>query len=123
LLGASENIYVNGYQANVVAMNYQQYVDLVTNTHITSLLERGTIVKTARLPAVAGFPLTLDENITDDYAYILDKSAPAIILGEGPEMAVQYGDDSPKFFKGYAVAKFLEPSFVVANAARNIACS
>lgn len=122
LLGASENIYVNGYHANRVAMNYQQYADLITNTHITSLLERGTIIKTARLPAIAGFPLLLDENISDNKCYILDTKAPAIILGEGPEMAVQYGKDSPKFFEGYAIAKFIEPSFVIANAARNIDC-
>ena len=123
ILSASENIYVNGYNANQLVMNYQQYVDLITNTHITSLLERGTIVKTARLPAIAGFPLLLDENVSDDACYILDTGAPAIILGEGPEMAVSYGGDSPKFFSGYAVAKFLEPSHVITNASRNIACS
>lgn len=44
LLQAENTIYGYGYEANKVAMNHTQYVDAVTNTHITSLLERGTIV-------------------------------------------------------------------------------
>ena len=123
LLKASDSIFGYGYEANRVAMNHTQYVHLVTNTHITSLLERGTIVKTAILPAVAGFPLTIDNSITNDKVIVLDKNAPSTILGEGPEMVVQYGEDSPKFFKGYAVAKFLQPKVVVANATCLIDCA
>jgi len=121
-LKASDSIFGYGYNANRMAMNHTQYTHLVTNTHITSLLERGTIVKTAILPAVAGFPLLVDNQITDDKVIVLDKDAPSTILGEGPEMAVTYGGDSPKFFEGWAVAKFLQPKVVVANATCLIDC-
>ena len=122
LLKAEDAIYAVGYDANRVAMNHTQYTHLVTNTHITSLLERGTIVKTGILPVVAGYPLTVDNSITADKVIMLDKTAPGVMLGEGPEMAVIYGGDDPRFFKGYAVAKFLEPKVTVATATQLIDC-
>lgn len=112
-----------GYEGTMLAMNRQQYARLVTNTHITSLLERGTIVKTGVLPAVDGLRIVIDSEITDAYVYLVDTTGPAMYLGEGPEMAVEYGSDSPKFMKGWAIAKFLEPMFVNANAARLIQCT
>jgi hypothetical protein len=123
ILTACEPIFAAGYEASRIAFNFTQYQDLITNTHITSLLERGSIVKTSRLPAVAGLQITIDQNISNNYVYVIDPSAPAVILGEGPEMAVRYGSDSPKFFKGYAIAKFLEPEVVIANGLRVIACT
>lgn len=123
LLSAADTIYGNGYEANMVAMDHTQYIHCVTNTHITSLLERGTVVKTGILPTIAGFALTVDNGITADHVLMVDKSAPAVILGEGPEMMVKYGDDDPRFFEGYAVAKFIQPKIVVSGAAVDIPCT
>lgn len=67
--------------------------------------------------------MTVDNGITNDHVLMVDKSAPAVILGEGPEMALEYGKDDPRFFSGYAVAKFLQPKVVVATAAVDIACT
>jgi hypothetical protein len=120
LLGSAQYIFDAGYEAKMVAMHFLGYADLVTNTHISSLLERGTIVKTSKLPAIAGFQIIIDQNITNTKAYLVDPSAPAMILGEGPTMAVRYGDDSPKFYKGYAIAQFLQPKVVVTNGSRVI---
>jgi hypothetical protein len=75
------------------------------------------------MPVVNGLNILLDAQITDAYVYCIDTDGPAIYLGEGPEMAVEYGSDSPKFMKGWAVAKFLEPMFINANAARLIQCT
>jgi len=116
ILGAEDVIFGYGYEPNKLAMNHTQYTYLVTNTHITSLLERGTIVQTGILPAVAGYSLSIDNGISASTVYLVAKGAPAIILGEGPEVAVQYGEDDPRFFTGYAVAKFLEPKVVVPTA-------
>jgi hypothetical protein len=121
ILTAEDTIFGYGYSPNKLAMDHTQYVHLVTNTHITSLLERGTIVKTGILPAVAGYPLMIDNEITADHVYLVAKGAPAIMLGEGPEVAVQYGNDDPRFFTGYAVAKFLEPKVTVATGVVDIA--
>ena len=123
LLRAEDAIFAVGYDANRVAMNHTQYIGAVTNTHITSLLERGTIVKTGVLPALAGYPLLVDNSITADMVIMLDKGAPAVILGEGPEVAVTYGSDDPRFFRGYAVGKFLEPKVTVATAVELISCT
>jgi hypothetical protein len=123
ILTAEDTIFGYGYDPNKLAMNHTQYIHLVTNTHITSLLERGTIVKTGILPAVAGYPLLIDNGITADHVYLVAKGAPASILGEGPEVAVKYGDDDPRFFTGYAVAKFLEPKVTVATGVVDIACT
>ena len=123
LLRAEDAIFGVGYDANRVAMNHTQYIGAVTNTHITSLLERGTIVKTGILPALAGYPLIVDNSITADCVIMLDKGAPSVILGEGPEVAVTYGNDDPRFFRGYAVGKFLEPKVTVATAAQLISCT
>ena len=123
IMNGCEPIHVAGFEAKIIAFNWQQYADLVSNTHITTLLERGTIVKTGKLPAIVGLQIITDESITDDKAYLVDPDAPALILGEGPEMAVQYGKDSPKFFQGYAIAKFIEPQVAVANGLRVLSCS
>jgi len=123
LLSAQDTIYGNGYDADKVAMNHTQYIHLLTNTHITSLLERGSVVKTGTLPAIAGYSLTIDNGITADHVLMVDSTAPAVILGEGPEMAIKYGDDDPRFLEGYAVAKFLQPKVVVAGAAIDIPCT
>jgi hypothetical protein len=123
ILTAAKPIHEAGYEATKVAFNFQQYADLVTNTHITSLLERGTVVRTGQLPAICGMQIITDSSITDDKVYVVDPSAPAVILGEGPEMAVRYGQDSPKFYKGYAIAKFIEPELVIASGIRVIAAS
>jgi hypothetical protein len=123
ILNACEPIHVAGYMAKVIAFNWQQYADLVANTHISSLLERGTIVKSGKLPAIVGLQIITDENITDNYAYVCDPDAPWVILGEGPELAVKYGQDSPKFFEGYAIAKFIEPEITIAGGGRVLNCS
>ena len=123
IMNGCEPIHTAGFEAKIVAFNYQQYVDLICNTHISSLLERGTIVKTGKLPAIGGLQIITDENITDNYVYVVDPDAPAIVLGEGPEMAVSYGKDSPKFFQGYAIAKFIEPNVAVANGLRVLNCA
>jgi len=123
IMDGCEPLHVAGYEAKIIAMNWQQYADLVSNTHVTSLLERGTIIKTGKLPAIVGLQIMTDENISDDKVYLVDPDAPAIVLGEGPEMAIQYGKDSPKFFQGYAIAKFLEPKVAVANGMRVLSCT
>jgi len=118
ILAGAQPLFDAGYQATDVAFHFTVYSALVTNTHISSLLERGTVVRTAQLPAVAGLQITVDENITNTMAYVIDPSAPAVILGEGPTLAVKYGDESPKFFSGYAIAQFLQPKVAVANGLR-----
>lgn len=123
IMNGVEPIHVAGFEAKIIAFNFQQYADLIANTHVTSLLERGTILKTGKLPAIVGLQIITDENITDDHVYLVDPDAPAIILGEGPEMAVSYGQDSPKFYQGYAIAKFIEPQVAVANGLRVLTCS
>ena len=120
---AQEALDALGYEGKKIAMNRTQYGRLITNTHITSLLERGTVVKTGQMPVVNGLAISLDAQITDNLVYLIDPEGTPIYLGEGPEMAVQYASDSPKFMTGWAFAKFLEPMFVNANAARKIDCS
>jgi hypothetical protein len=118
LLSAEQSIFDAGYDATIAAMHFRTYTDLITNTHITSLLERGGVIKTAVLPAIAGLQLLVDENITNTVCYLIDPSAPSVILGEGPTLAVRYGDDNPKFYKGYAIAQFLQPKVAVTNGFR-----
>lgn len=123
LLKCENQIYSNGYEPTHVAMNHAQYVGVATNTHITSLLERGSIVKTGVLPTIAGYNLIVDNGITSEKVIMTDKSAPGVMLGEGPEAAMKYGDDDPRFLEGYAVAKFIEPKVVVAEATYLISAS
>jgi len=120
MLVACQPIFDAGYQASMAAMHFRTYSELITNTHITSLLERGGVIKTAVLPALAGLQLLIDENITNTVAYIIDPSAPSVILGEGPTLAVRYGNDNPRFYKGYAIAQFLQPKVAVTNGCRVI---
>lgn len=118
IMAGADPIFDAGYEAKYLAMKHTQYVSLITNDLLAGFLERGTWVVDGKLPTVCGLKIIIDQNVTANKAYVIDPAAPAIILGEGPELAIEYGQDDPRFFKGYALAKFIEPSFVNTSACR-----
>lgn len=107
------------YNPDYIVMDPVTYGDLISNSNITDVLERGTVAETGRLPAIFGLKIMVDVAVTDDTAIIIDSKAPAIMMGTGPTMVEKYTGQAA-FFDGYAMGKFLEPKLVLADAIREL---
>ena len=100
-----------GWEADYMAVHPLVYADLVSNAEVKKYMELGTVVATGQLPKFCGLPILRDPGLTNTKAYVIAKNAPAIILGDGPEMVEEY-NGGPAFYDGYAIAKFLEPKMI-----------
>lgn len=108
-----------GFVPDVIAMHPLVYGDLVSNDNIVNSLERSTISVTGELEKIAGLKIVVDRALPSTSAFVLDTKAPALILGDGPEVTEDYGGRGA-FLEGFAVAKFLEPKLVLSSAIREI---
>lgn len=107
------------YEPDYILMDPVTYGDLISNSNITDVLERGTVAETGRLPAIFGLKIVVDVQVADDTALIIDSKAPACMLGVGPTMVEKYSGQAA-FFDGYAIGKFIEPKLVLADAIREL---
>lgn len=104
-----------GYSPDVIAMHPLVYGDLVANDKIVNSLERGSVTVTGQLERIAGLKIVVDRALPSTSAFVIDTKAPALILGDGPEVTEDYAGRG-SFLKGFAVAKFLEPKLILSSA-------
>lgn len=105
-----------GYDPGYLVLNPLGWADLVSNDYVRKQMERSMMVK-GEVPTYCGLKVFVDVDVTPNTsAYIIDKEAPAIALGDGPSMTEEYKGNA-RFFTGYAIAKFAEPKVIRSNAA------
>lgn len=104
-----------GYEATHLAMHPLVYADLVSNEEVKKYLALGSVVTSGTLPEFVGLKVIRDSALTSTKAIVMAQAAPAVLLGDGPEMVEEYSG-GPAFYNGYAIAKFIEPKMVQSDA-------
>jgi len=110
-----------GYEPDKIAMHPLVWADFIGNTHVQKSVQAG-MVKVGESIALPMFPtmaLVVDAALTNTVCYVVDSSAPSIVLGEGPTEAEQYRH-APAGFTGYMVRQWLQPKLVLADACREL---
>lgn len=108
-----------GFTADYIVMHPLVYADLVSNQNVRDALERGTVIRTGELATIAGLKILRDKSLDTTSAYVLDSNAPALVLGEGPEVSEEYTGKG-SFVRGIAIAKFIQPKLLQSGAIRRI---
>jgi len=108
-----------GYQPTTVVMQTNVYAAFASNQKVKEAYERGATVRTGKIPGIAGLEIIVETAIAEKTAFVLDKNAPAIALGDGPTLVERYPGGA-KFFDGYAIAKFIQPKMALGDAGRQL---
>lgn len=109
-----------GYRPTKAACHPTVWGAFIRNSYVARMVDAGlaTIGPTGGRVALPGFPAV---EIITDYAmlatsfWLLDDSAPALILGEGPTEAEKYRNPAAGF-DAYIIRQYLEPQIVLADA-------
>jgi len=115
IMTAATTVRENGYEPTQLWMEPGVYSALVSNDDILDRLERGATAD-GQLGTIAGFDIRLDQELPDGEAYLIDPTAPAFVLFDGPEWISEYSSDTA-FYDGYIIADFLGLETVLPNAA------
>jgi len=114
-----------GYEPDFMAMHPTIWNKFITNTWISELVDTG-ILKLAptggnfTLPGWPTIEIYVDWSLTETPTASLgpiigSRSAPAMVLGEGPTEAAKYRNEKAGY-DAYIIRQFLEPSLVLDDA-------
>ncbi len=120
LFKAKKEIKANAFNADAVAMHPDVYADMVTNDNVGDDFERGSDENVSgEVANYAGLDIYTDNELPDGSAFVLDRTAPAMVLGEGPTDE-NSSDLGSRFGREYAIAKYIQPKILKSDAIREL---
>ncbi|RLI20746.1 hypothetical protein DRO54_05450 [Candidatus Bathyarchaeota archaeon] len=104
-----------GYDPQDILMHPLVYADLITNDDVMKEVTHTQVMQTGRITSVYGLNVVIDINLTNTLAIILDRNAPACLLGLGGTSAARWRNE-PAGYDAYIIRQWLQPLVPRANA-------
>jgi hypothetical protein len=115
LLAAFIAIEGDGYEPDTLVMHPQVWAGFITNDWVRNQVDVGLGAVSGNMVALQGFPSV---KVLTDFAvtpitscYVLSKTAPAVVFGEGPTAAARYRDEKAGY-DGYIIRQWLQPQII-----------
>lgn len=110
-----------GYEPDRIGMHPLVWADFLSNDYVQKYVKAGIIKpgESMALPILPTLQIVIDSALTNTVCYVIDSTAPCVVLGEGPTEAERYRH-VPAGFTGYLVRQWLQPKMVLADAGREI---
>jgi hypothetical protein len=121
-IAASNNeIIANGYMPNFIALNYSDWANFITNTHIAPMVQAGILTINGgnahvSLPGFPNLQVLLDNEVTAGVAVL--GASRGTLLADGPTESVRYRNEL-KRYTGYIIRQYMQPKIAVAGAVRH----
>lgn len=111
-----------GYAANRIGMHPLVWADFISNDYVQKYVQAGMLNPaggTLALPILPTLQIVFDNALLNTACYVLDNTAPTIVLGEGPTEAERYRH-APAAFTGYVTRQYLQPLKSIGDAGLEI---
>jgi hypothetical protein len=110
-----------GYPVDAIVAHPLVWGDFFGNPFVKGQLQGqvmpgGRVFSVPGLPGVTGYS---DFSCLNTIAFVLSRSAPALVLGEGPTEAARYRDEKAGY-DAYIIRQWLQPKLVLAGAIREL---
>lgn len=109
-----------GYVADTLVLHPDDYTNFILNDNIKGDFDLGSPERTQKQIAnYVSLDIVQEDIVNKGEAYIMDTDAPAMVMFDGPQEAVEY-DMGAQFGRGYAIAQYLQPKVYREDAIRKI---